>query len=143
MNDEQLNVFFRQTKKLVDIIEKDIKKQLTYTDINDLTLAEIGILDCINIDSEKTIKEIADSLGVALSTPTKTMDRLVKKGYINRKTSDADRRMVIARLTEKGTMALLKINEMRNNHIKLVMSILSNNEIDNLSSIINRLIKNI
>lgn len=146
MVDNQVNNFYKQIqqiKRLVIVVEKDIKKKLYDTDINDLTLAEIGILDVIGIGSEKTIKEIADALSVALSTPTKTMDRLVIKGYILRETSSEDRRMVVSKLTEKGEKAMVHINNMRDNNIKKAMSVLSEEELDNFSLIINKLIRNI
>ncbi|QUI22087.1 MarR family transcriptional regulator [Vallitalea pronyensis] len=140
MNDKRLDIIYTQLKKLVDLIEKDIMKEITDMEIGNLTIAEISIMDAIGFHSEKTIKEIAEQLKVAVSTPTKTMDRLVKKDYIIRKTSAEDRRMVVSSLTKKGHMALSKINEMRHDKISEITQKLTEDEINYLLKMINRLI---
>lgn len=140
MNNNQLDNIFLQLKKIVGFIEKDILKEISDMDIGNLTIAEIGILSAIGLNSEKTIKEIAEQLEVAVSTPTKTMDRLVKKGYIIRRTSTFDRRMVVSALTEKGSDALLQITEMRQNRIKEITGNLTNDETEQLLKILNKLI---
>lgn len=139
MNNNRLDNIFLQFKRLVGIIEKDIIKKISDMDIGDLTIAEIGIMDAIGLNSEKTIKEIAQQLEVAVSTPTKTMDRLVKKGYIIRKTSDQDRRMVVSTLTEKGHDALIKVTTMRQEKIMEFTKKLTTEEIDQLLLILDKL----
>ncbi|QUH29736.1 MarR family winged helix-turn-helix transcriptional regulator [Vallitalea guaymasensis] len=139
MNNNRLDNIFLQFKRLVGIIEKDIIKKISDMDIGDLTIAEIGIMDAIGLNSEKTIKEIAQQLEVAVSTPTKTMDRLVKKGYIVRKTSDEDRRMVVSTLTEKGHDALIKVTTMRQEKIMEFTKKLTHEEIDQLLLILDKL----
>ncbi|GMQ60701.1 MarR family winged helix-turn-helix transcriptional regulator [Vallitalea sediminicola] len=139
MNSNRLDNIFLQFKRLVGIIEKDIIKKISDMDIGNLTIAEIGIMDAIGLNSEKTIKEIAQQLEVAVSTPTKTMDRLVKKGYIVRKTSDEDRRMVVSTLTEKGHNALIKVTTMRQKKIMEISKKLTTEEIDQLLLILDKL----
>ena len=46
--------------------------------------------------------DLADALGVPLSTATHTVDRLVKKGVVARDRSEQDRRVVQLELTEQG-----------------------------------------
>ncbi|QOR35066.1 MarR family transcriptional regulator [Clostridium sp. 'deep sea'] len=139
MNSNRLDNIFLQLKRMVGIIEKDIIKEISDMDIGNLTLAEIGIMDAIGLNSEKTIKEIAQQLEVAVSTPTKTMDRLVKKGYIVRTTSDEDRRMVVSTLTEKGYNALIKITTMRQKKILQLTEKLSCEEVNQLLLTLNKL----
>lgn len=136
---QSLDRVFLKLKKLIGIIEKDILREISDLDIGNLTMAEIGIMDAIGRHSEKTIKEIADQLEVAVSTPTKTMDRLVKKGYITRKTSDHDRRMVVSTLTEKGNTALEKIAMMRQKKINAITAKLTSEELNQLQAMIDKL----
>ncbi len=49
-----------------------------------------------------TVSEVAEYLGVSLSAVTSMADRLVKTGYICRKRSDHDRRLVWLELTPEG-----------------------------------------
>ncbi|MCL4465586.1 MAG: MarR family transcriptional regulator [Chloroflexi bacterium] len=46
--------------------------------------------------------QLASSLGVALSTATGIVDRLVEQGLLVRQEDPEDRRLVVVRLTEKG-----------------------------------------
>lgn len=49
-----------------------------------------------------TVSEVAEHMGVSLSAITSMSDRLAKTGYITRKRSDDDRRLVWLELTESG-----------------------------------------
>lgn len=139
MDPEINKQLFQNAKRLVDIIEKETKNRLANTPLDDLALAEIKIMDAIGLEGEKTIKEIAEYLNVALSTPTKTMDRLVAKGYIIRETSSDDRRMVVSRLTEGGKNALLQISQIRQENIFYLLNKLTDEE----KSQLNRIFQNI
>lgn len=127
---------FQNIKRLVDIIEKKTKQKLANTPLDDLALAEIKILDAIGLEGKITIKEIAEYLNVALSTPTKTMDRLVSKGYIIRETGVDDRRMVISTLTDRGKDALLLISQTRQENILHLLNKLTEEEQTQLNNII-------
>lgn len=136
MNVELNATLYQNIKRLVDIIEKKTKRKLDDTALDDLCLAEIKILDAIGMEGEKTIKEIAEYLNVALSTPTKTMDRLVSKGYIIRETGVDDRRLVISRLTDHGKNALLLISQTRQDNIMNLLNVLTDEEQNQLNKII-------
>ncbi|RPJ63299.1 MAG: MarR family transcriptional regulator [Dehalococcoidia bacterium] len=131
---------FQNLKRLVNRIEKDIKRKLANSPLGDLSLAEISIIDAIGLNGEKTIKEIAEQLDVALSTPTKTMDRLVAKGYIIRETSADDRRMVVSRLTERGNKAVLQISQARQSNILQYLNKLTEVELKQLNNIVRHIL---
>lgn len=135
MNAKEWEVFYRRIRKMVHSIDKHIKTQLSHTSLNDITIAEISIIDSIGEQADKTIKEIAGDLGVAVSTPTKTMDRLVQKGYILRQPSEDDRRMVVSSLTEKGEEAYTAIMKIRRTNIEKFMHLLSEEELNSFAGI--------
>ncbi len=49
-----------------------------------------------------TMSNLAESLGVPLSTATHTVDRLVSKGLVERNRSEEDRRVVEVQMSEYG-----------------------------------------
>ena len=51
---------------------------------------------------EATMGQLSDHMNFPMSTATGIVDRLVKKGYIERGKSDSDRRIVVITLSEKG-----------------------------------------
>jgi DNA-binding MarR family transcriptional regulator len=50
------------------------------------------------------MRELASGCGVALSTMTGMVDRLVKKGVMERRHSETDRRVVLITLTGRGKL---------------------------------------
>ncbi len=71
----------------------------------DLSIAEMHTLDAIGPYEALAMKETAERLGITTGTLTVAVDRLVKKGYIERARDTKDRRIVRIRLTRKGKLA--------------------------------------
>lgn len=71
----------------------------------DLSITEIHTLEAVGLYGSKTMSEIASELDITMGTLTTAIDKLVKKGYVERKRSDADRRIVNVSLTNKGKLA--------------------------------------
>ncbi|WP_291581134.1 MarR family winged helix-turn-helix transcriptional regulator [Clostridium sp. UBA6640] len=131
---------YMNMKRLVIKIDKDIRHQFINTELNDLSLAEISIIDAIGLNGEKTITEIADFLEVALSTPTKAMDRLVKKGYIVRETDPNDRRLVVAKLTKQGEIASKQLTKNRHELLSSYLKNISKEQVEKLDEILDEII---
>ena len=74
-----------------------------YTDIS---VSELTILRFIASQSAPTMSEIAAQLQVTQGTLTVAMNRLVKKGYVDRYRMEQDRRIVRTVLTDMGYGAL-------------------------------------
>ncbi len=71
----------------------------------DLTDVEWEVLRLLQRHGECRMRELAQGCGVALSTMTGVVDRLLKKGLVQRRHSAADRRVVLVRLSGKGKLA--------------------------------------
>lgn len=85
-------------KDILEIEEKELKQR----GITDLSMSEIHTIEAIGYDGMRTMSETAEQLRVTLGTLTTAVNRLVKKGYVDRLRSDSDRRIVFVKLTEKG-----------------------------------------
>ena len=84
------------------IEEKELKKSR----FNDLTIKEMHAISAISMYNHKTASEVAKELQAEFQDEKKlqtaTVDRLVKKGYVERIRSSDDRRVIRLGLTKKG-----------------------------------------
>lgn len=78
----------------------------------EFNMKELHFIFFLGWRKSSKMSEISDYLGLAMSTATGLADRLVQKGYIFRKRSTEDRRLVEVELTSEGR----KIYEWYLNH---------------------------
>jgi DNA-binding MarR family transcriptional regulator len=71
----------------------------------ELTLPEFKVIHFLNRRGPSIMREIADHLGMAVSTMTGIIDRMVKKNLVVRERPEDDRRIVKVELTEQGRQA--------------------------------------
>ncbi len=100
--DETIERFFVEAFNYILAREQvDLKNE----GLTDLTVVEIHVLDAVNKSSAEkpaTMKEPADFLHISKGSLTVSSDRLIKKGYLVKKTDDKDRRRKYLTLTNKG-----------------------------------------
>jgi len=94
LNNEHVSVFNN-----VMWIEETALKQSYFSDI---TLKDMHTIDAISMYSEKSASQVAKIIHLTPSAMTTAIDRLVDKGYIERRRSNTDRRVVRLGLTHKG-----------------------------------------
>lgn len=93
---------------LVSIFEKVLvaeEKSLQKDYFKNLSLAEMHALDAIGPYESRTMTETAQILDITVGTLTVAVDRLVKKGYVERCRDEKDRRVVRISLTREGKLA--------------------------------------
>ena len=67
-----------------------------------LTAAEVNALACFAGTDRRTVRELVDATAQRPSTFTGVLDRLERRGLIERTANPADRRSVLVRLTATG-----------------------------------------
>jgi len=87
-----------------DIMEIEEKAVIT-GEFKDITNNDMHVIEAIGIKEAKKMTVVAKELSITTGTLTKAIDGLVKKGYVNRKRGEKDKRMVLISLTEKGVRA--------------------------------------
>lgn len=97
----------RQSNQLVGYLEALFRRLMVDRKCADDTNLEISreeIRALVLLDSGERVKmtNLADLLGVPLSTATHTVDRLVSKGLVERNRSEEDRRVVEVEMSEYG-----------------------------------------
>lgn len=92
---------------LVDLFHNilEIEERSLRDSGSDLTITEIHTIDAVGDSEPKTMTEISRSLKVTMGTLTTGVDKLIKKGYLIRKRTEEDKRIVLVELTEKGIKA--------------------------------------
>ncbi len=93
---------------LLEIFENILvteQKALRRGSFSDLSIAEMHTLEGIGLYDAHTMSETAARLAITTGTLTVAVDKLVRKGYVERLRDEADRRVVRVRLTRKGKIA--------------------------------------
>ena len=85
---------------------------------NDISITEVHTLAAIGTGRPRTMTHVANILGISVSTLTTAINRLVKKGYVDRLRDERDRRIVKIHLTEKGVSAVRDHDEFHESMIR-------------------------
>lgn len=72
---------------------------------SDISITEIHTIEAVGLYGSKTMSEIASSLEITMGTLTTAVDKLIKKGYLERNRSNTDRRIVNVSLSRRGKLA--------------------------------------
>lgn len=68
----------------------------------DVSKREFTLLVTLGKTGAMIMREVASLLGIPMSTATGTIDKLIDKGYVVRKNSMEDRRLILIRLSDEG-----------------------------------------
>jgi DNA-binding MarR family transcriptional regulator len=90
--------FFRTTRR--------VRARANRAQTEGLSLAQYHLLEALRESDELTVGELAESAGVAPPTATRMLDCLARLGYVFRRHSESDRRVVLVSLTPTGGTAL-------------------------------------
>lgn len=114
-------------------------KRVYYKDLlEELTMIEMNTIVVIGRDgNRKKMSEIANLLGVSAGTPTVTVDRLIKKGFVIRDRDEEDRRQVIVKLSEKGLASFKEIVILKNTLMERLFNVIEPEQLKALVSMLN------
>jgi len=106
--------------------------------MKDVTINEIHTIEHIGYMTQGTMREIADKARVRQSTMTVMIDKLIKKGFVERSRSEEDRRIVMVQLTEKGKQAHKEHDKLHHKVTKKWLDILNLKEQEQLLSLLEK-----
>jgi len=93
---EKVLISIRQIIRAVDLHSRYLARKYG------LTGPQLLIMNEIARRHETSVGVLAESVSLSNATVTSVLDRLEKLGYVLRNRSDADKRKVLVKLTEKG-----------------------------------------
>ncbi|QTM98110.1 MarR family transcriptional regulator [Sediminibacillus dalangtanensis] len=88
-------VLSKAYRSIADQVEVDIRKK-------GLNPTEFGVLELLYHQGDHTLQKIGDKILLASGSITYVVDKLEKKGYLERKPSIEDRRITYASITDTG-----------------------------------------
>ncbi|WP_291569068.1 MULTISPECIES: MarR family winged helix-turn-helix transcriptional regulator [unclassified Clostridium] len=127
LKNQVLNELLVQTFNDILKIEQ---KALAESVLKDLSITETHTIEAIGMYEVKTMSEVAQSLKITVGTLTTAINKLVKKGYVERNRCEEDRRSVKIKLTRKGKLAYRIHEKFHHEMIKATVEGLSQEEED-------------
>lgn len=133
-------------EEFIDILTDNIKNLLFQDWINlDLKFSKSEIFAMLFIEKRKeiTMSELAEYINAPMSTATGIADRLVKNHYLRRERSEKDRRIVVLKLTDKGSQIVIDFKSVISKYFNIILDNLSEDEKRCLSKIVFKIIDNL
>ncbi len=110
---------------------------------SDLSITEIHTVEAVGLYGSKTMSEIAAELEITMGTLTTAVDKLIRKGYLERSRSDSDRRIVNVSLTTRGKLAYRIHEKFHMDMVKAIMSDFTSEEEEILLNALRKLNKHL
>ncbi|WP_409298261.1 MarR family winged helix-turn-helix transcriptional regulator [Peribacillus sp. SCS-26] len=101
---------------------------------------EFAVLRFLYIAGPQKASAISQDLKVSASHITNVTDILVKKGYITRKRTDQDRRIVKIALTDEGEALYLELAKKRSEYFTEKFGVLSEEELTQFTDLYRKLL---
>ncbi len=102
----------------------------------DLSFTQLKALCVLESDDDgegRSVKALAESLGVSLPAMSRAVDGLFERGFVRREEDTVDRRMKRVRLTDAGRAAPLALNEARLSALHELMDSLDDEQAEALA----------
>ena len=119
-----------------NLLVGDLKKTLKNYPIN---ATEFSVMEFLSSKGEKSIQEIRDRILLASGSATYVVDNLEKKGYVNRKISQKDKRVTYIKLTKIGENLMDDIFPIHKINTKKIFDDLTEEELDTLKDILKKI----
>lgn len=98
---EEINGYLVTIFNEVMMIEENALRQSQFSD---LSIKEMHTIEAIGLTGRFSSSEVAEKLGVTVGTLSVSVQKLVKKDYVDRQRLPEDRRVVRLKLTNKGRL---------------------------------------
>ena len=107
----------------------------------DLTLTQIKLLHHLeDAERELTLKEAADLVMISLAAASRTVDDLVRRGFVARQEDTEDRRMKRISLTDSGRTVSRRLNAARLSGLEQFIETLTDSERDKIAAALKELL---
>ena len=93
------------------------------------SIPQVRALSYLSRQSDSSLNQLADYLGVSNATTCSLVDRLVQKGYIDRREDPRERRYVKLNLTRDGRQQYKEVREMAVSQLSEVLAGLAPQEL--------------
>jgi DNA-binding MarR family transcriptional regulator len=121
---------------LADVLDE--LNQISYRDVQGslkrwhegaLSLVHLNLLMLLRAKGTLTMTHLAELLDVSVASATGIVDRLEKKGVIERRRSEEDRRVVEVRVTERGDAIFSAMQAERQDRLNRLLAEISDDDL--------------
>jgi DNA-binding MarR family transcriptional regulator len=102
LNDELIHEFLEVVPMLMRQVRADFRSHRT----PDLSVPQFRTLVFVNRNPGSALSPLAEHLGLTLPSTSKMVDLLVLRGYLDRQSSQRDRRKITLQITTQGKSIL-------------------------------------
>ena len=95
----------------------------------DLTMAQAKLLYVVTASGELSMSEIAQRLGVTISTASGAVDHLVSIGLLSRVDDPANRRQVVVSITPFGLETLEQLRELSTRQLRALFEVVGDDDL--------------
>ena len=123
----------KELNKILHIFMWNFQNKLendSYSHVSELSTTEISVLQLLNDYPNSILKEICARLNIPKSTLTSAVNRLVKKGYVERISMRNDKRAFYLHITEIGKVVQADHLELEYSYLLQILGKLSAAEVE-------------
>lgn len=136
MNDIELKILIGMHRNVNSI---DKKTSRIASEYGGLTFSQFAVLEALYSKGDMTVGMVRKHILSSMGTIPLIINNLVKMNYIQRRSDENDRRVCIVSLTDEGRALINKVAPKNENMIREYMSILTEEEKDNLLYLMKKL----
>jgi|SRR3990170_408327 len=97
-----------------------------------LSMVHLNVLMLLKSNGALSMSGLAELLDVSVASATGIVDRMVKRGIVERRHSETDRRIVEVHLTESGSAVLDSIGAERRIHLERLVGLMNDDDLASL-----------
>jgi len=132
-----LQNFSSQVIEIMPLLFREfLKREDNELSRGQITCQQMVMLDLVSRHPRTTMKELADTLSVKMSSATVAVDRLIRQKMLARDRDAEDRRRVWVRITPKGRTVVTRVLAQKRLGIEHVFSRLTDRERDQYLSVL-------
>ena len=99
---------------------------------NAFSLLHLNVISILDVDGPLPMSRLAEALDVSVASATGIVDRMEKRGLVERRHDEADRRRVLVHPTKRAGAVFERINERRREGLGRLLDRLSDDELQAL-----------
>jgi DNA-binding MarR family transcriptional regulator len=115
----------REAMETVPLVMRFIRTEMRSRRAPSLSVPQFRVLTFLNHRPGAPLSSVAEHLGVARSTASATVDRLVRRQLVDRQTHPEERRSVVLTLTATGVQHLQQVRDAASARMAKVLAGLS------------------
>ena len=100
--------------------------------LGSFSLIHLNVLTLLDAEGPMSMSRLAEALDVSVASTTGIVDRMEKRGLVERRHDLADRRVVLVHPAERGLQVFVEIDKRRRLGLELLLKRLSDDELAGL-----------